>query len=135
MNKQLVKDINVPLKQLDIKITTNSNGNATDMAVMESMQSKPNLCKSINKHPDFEELWDWCCTEVMRLDNGKDVWNQINKVHQFSKQLSVTETLEKTIEMIERRRSWPMPMDIETINFFERELRQQLSQLNIKQEE
>ena len=34
----------------------------------------------------MEELWDWCCTEVMRLDNGKDVWKQINKVHQFAKE-------------------------------------------------
>ncbi len=31
-----------------------------------------------------EDLWDWCCTEVYQLDNGEDVWKQINKVHQLA---------------------------------------------------
>lgn len=44
-----------------------------------------------------EDLWDWCCTKVYRLNNGEDVWKQINKVHQ----LALKEQRENLLEAVE----------------------------------
>jgi len=50
----------------------------------------------------MEELWDWCCTEVMRLDNGKDVWKQINKVHKFAKEEVKKKCYQEIREMVKK---------------------------------
>jgi hypothetical protein len=75
-----------------------------------SSKQKKSMKSVINKKPSTskEELWDWCCTEVMRLDNGKDVWNQINKVHQFSK----ASGREEAINYISQNEGWEETADM-----------------------
>lgn len=46
----------------------------------------------------MEDLWDWCCTEVYRLPNGKDVWNKINE----AKDARVEQERKRVIGVLEK---------------------------------
>jgi len=70
-------------------ITINVNGGRFEYIVDKPEQIKAN---------NLEDLWDWCCTKVYQLDNGKDVWKQINRVHQ----LALKEQREEFIKTVKR---------------------------------
>lgn len=88
------------LKMME-SVTTNSENNKKTKSKFPQCSNPACKCHIVLDTTNSElaeELWDWCLTEVMKLPNGKDVWEQIMWVHEFSKEKSFREGKQNEIE-------------------------------------
>jgi len=83
----LIFDKSAPPREERVKVKYDDFKKALDKANNKKLGAcccNGNLIEVTQKANNLEDLWDWCCTKVYQLNNGEDVWKQINKVHQLA---------------------------------------------------